>query len=58
LFLSKSPLLQQLDLTQDEKDQLLAFLEALSERPRRVRLPLGFGGLLDTPAPRMALAVR
>jgi hypothetical protein len=58
LFLSKSPLLQQLDLTQDEKDQLLAFLEALSERPRRVRSPLGLWRVLDTPTPRMALAVR
>lgn len=58
LFPSKSPLLQRLDLTQDEKNQLLAFLEALTERPRRVRSPLGLGGLRGTPAPHMALAVR
>lgn len=39
LFPKKSPLLQNLDLTQDEKRQLLAFLAALEERPRRVRAP-------------------
>lgn len=39
LFPTKSPLLQRLDLSADEKRQLLAFLDALSERPRRVRAP-------------------
>lgn len=39
LFPRKSPLLQKLDLNADEKRQLLAFLDALTERPRRVRAP-------------------
>ncbi|MBX3463420.1 MAG: cytochrome-c peroxidase [Planctomycetes bacterium] len=39
LFPQKSPLLQRLDLTVEEKGDLIAFLEALNERKRRVRAP-------------------
>ncbi len=39
LFPQKSPLLQRLDLTAEEKRDLLAFLDALTERRRRVRAP-------------------
>lgn len=39
LFPHKSPLLQRLDLGPAEKRDLLAFLEALSDRRRRVRAP-------------------
>ncbi len=35
----KSPLLQNLDMAQAEKRQVLAFLAELEERPRRVRAP-------------------
>lgn len=40
LFPTKSPLLQKLDLTAEEKDDLIAFLSALEERRRRVRPPV------------------
>ncbi len=39
LFPEKSPLLQKLELTADEKKDLLAFLEAVTERRRRVSAP-------------------
>ena len=39
LFPTKSPLLQKLDLTKDEKRALLAFLQSLEERRRRIRPP-------------------
>jgi cytochrome c peroxidase len=39
LFPTKSPLLKELDLDAAEKEDLLAFLESLSERRRRVRPP-------------------
>lgn len=39
LFPTKSPLLQKLDLTADEKRALIAFLQSLEERKRRVRPP-------------------
>jgi cytochrome c peroxidase len=39
LFPTKSPLLKELDLDADEKADLLAFLESLTERRRRVRAP-------------------
>jgi cytochrome c peroxidase len=39
LFPKKSPLLQPLDLTEGEKGDLLAFLEALTDRRRRVLAP-------------------
>jgi len=40
LFPTKSPRLQRLDLTPDEKADLIAFLESLTERRRRVRVEL------------------
>ena len=39
LFPKKSPLLQKLDLGEGEKGDLIAFLEALSDRRRRVMAP-------------------
>lgn len=39
LFPTKSPLLKELDLGPAEKEDLLAFLESLTERRRRVRPP-------------------
>jgi cytochrome c peroxidase len=39
LFPSKSPLLQRLDLTENEKRDLRAFLESLTERRRRMVPP-------------------
>lgn len=39
LFPSKSPLLQRLDLTENEKRDLRSFLESLSERRRRMAPP-------------------
>jgi cytochrome c peroxidase len=39
LFPSKSPLLQKLDLAAAEKRALIAFLQSLEERKRRVRPP-------------------
>jgi cytochrome c peroxidase len=39
LFPTKSPLLQKLDLTVAEKQDLLAFLDSLTERRRRVTAP-------------------
>jgi len=39
LYPKKSPLLKPLGLTETEKDALLAFLEAISRRPRRISAP-------------------
>jgi len=39
LYPEKSPLLKPLDLNREEKQALLAFLEAISARPLRVRAP-------------------
>ncbi|MCY3003884.1 MAG: cytochrome-c peroxidase [Planctomycetota bacterium] len=39
LFPVKSPILQRLDLTQEEKSDLEAFLMSLTERKRRIRAP-------------------
>lgn len=39
LFPTKSPLLRALDLDEDDKRDLIAFLESLTERRRRVRAP-------------------
>lgn len=39
LFPTKSPLLKKLDLSKDEKRAVLAFLESLEERRRRMRPP-------------------
>lgn len=39
LLPEKSPLVKPLQLTKEEKDALLAFLEALSTRPRRISAP-------------------
>ena len=39
LFPTKSPLLQKLELTSEEKQDLIAFLDALTERRRRIAAP-------------------
>jgi len=39
LYPEKSPLLKPLDLDKEEKQALIAFLQAISTRPLRVRVP-------------------
>jgi len=39
LFPTKSPLLKKLDLSKEEKRAVIAFLESLEERRRRMRPP-------------------